>query len=64
MAGTRIGGLRAAVANKANDPDFYKRIGSMGGKISKGGGFANHDLAVRAGTIGGRIPKRGKVNED
>lgn len=65
MAGTYEGGVKASETNKQRyGEDFYKEIGAKGGKISKGGGFANHDLAVRAGGLGRRISKRGKVNED
>ena len=35
MAGTREGGKKAAAKNLANDPDFYKRIGAKGGRISR-----------------------------
>lgn len=35
MSGTLIGGQKAAQMNKAKDPDFYRKIGSKGGKISK-----------------------------
>lgn len=40
MAGTRIGGLKAAAKNKAKNPNFYKRIGAIGGRNSNTGGFA------------------------
>ena len=43
MAGTKAGGQKAAAKNLANDPDFYKRIGSKGGRNGNTGGFAaNH----------------------
>lgn len=32
MAGTVEGGKRAAEKNLASDPEFYNKIGSMGGK--------------------------------
>jgi general stress protein YciG len=61
MAGTKAGGVAAAKKNKANDPDFYKKIGSKGGKLSKTGGFfANRELAREAGARGGRISRRTK----
>lgn len=60
MAGTREGGLNAAAKNIKNDKDFYKKIGEMGGKVSRGGGFAkSHDLAVKAGRKGGSVSRRG-----
>lgn len=62
MPGTKIGGQKAAKINKArHGDDFYKRIGKIGGQISRGGGFAaNRELARVAGAKGGRISKRGK----
>ena len=68
MAGTRAGGLAAAKANKENDPDFYKKIGSIGGrktadsgKLYKVGFASNRELARSAGAKGGRISIRGKA---
>ena len=61
MAGTKAGGLKAAQKNMANDPDFYRRIGSIGGKNGNtGGSAADRELARRAGAKGGRVSKRGK----
>lgn len=61
MAGTKLGGKKAAKSNLANDPDFYKRIGAIGGKNGRTGGFyKNRDLARVAGRIGGRISSRRK----
>lgn len=61
MGGTLEGGRAAARTNKKlYGKDFYRNIGSKGGKISKTGGFyANPELAKTAGAIGGRISKRG-----
>lgn len=62
MAGTKIGGQKAAAKNLANDPEFYKRIGSIGGRNGNTGGFAaNPELARRAGAKGGRISRRRKL---
>lgn len=62
MAGTKAGGLKAAKANLANDPQFYKRIGAIGGKNGTTGGFAaNRELARVAGRIGGLKSRRTKV---
>ena len=62
MAGNREGGLKAAVKNKARDPDFYAKIGRKGGKAGHTGGFAaNRELASIAGRKGGKISKRGKA---
>ena len=61
MAGTKAGGLKAAAKNLAKDPDFYRRIGTIGGKNGNTGGFAaNRELARIAGAKGGRISRRTK----
>lgn len=61
MAGTRQGGLAAAARNRENDPRFYARIGAMGGRKGRTGGFfANRELARIAGKKGGRISRRTK----
>lgn len=62
MSGTKTGGLKAGATNKLrHGDDFYKRIGSIGGKRGTTGGFyADRELARRAGAIGGRISRRGK----
>lgn len=62
MAGTREGGLKAAKANLERDPDFYKKIGHIGGSAwsDKLKGFAaNPALAKEAGRKGGSKTKRG-----
>lgn len=63
MPGTKTGGERAAITNKArHGEDFYKKIGSKGGKLGRTGGFfANRELARIAGAQGGRISRRGKA---
>lgn len=64
MAGTVEGGRKAAETNLRNDPNFYKKIGSKGGKNGHTGGFAaNHELAKIAGAKGGKISKRGKAKK-
>lgn len=40
MAGTVAGGKKAAIKNLSNDPQFYVKIGAIGGRLSKTGGFA------------------------
>lgn len=61
MAQTSEGGKQAARTNKEqHGSDFYKRIGSAGGKAKsplKGFG-SNRALAVEAGRRGGEISKR------
>jgi hypothetical protein len=55
MSGTKAGGLKCAAKNKLiHGDDFYKRIGSIGGKVrnpNKGFG-SNHDRAIAAGCKG------------
>jgi hypothetical protein len=73
MSGTKDGGKKAAAANIANDPLFYQKIGSKGGKNGHTGGFAaNRELARIAGAKGGRTSRRTgvknrvvpKINQD
>lgn len=72
MAGTKIGGVKAGITNKAKyGPDFYAKIGAKGGKLGKTGGFASEikgtdgltgrERARLAGSKGGIISKRTKV---
>lgn len=57
--------MRARDKNLARDPDFYKRIGAIGGRNGTTGGFAaNPELARIAGAKGGRISRRGKVKKE
>ena len=62
MAGTKAGGQKAAATNKAlHGSDFYAKIGAIGGKKGRTGGFAaNPALARIAGAKVGRISRRGK----
>jgi hypothetical protein len=72
MAGTVAGGKRAALKNLEGDPDFYRRIGSIGGRNGHTGGFASsieckcrlyikpHSHARCAGKKGGAKSKRTK----
>lgn len=59
MAGTKEGGLKAARTNREKYGDeYYANIGAAGGKKGHTGGFANKELARRAGAIGGRKSRR------
>lgn len=67
MSGTITGGVKARDKNLAKDPEFYRRIGALGGAAGRGPGctkgFAgDRELARRAGRLGGmksrRKPKR------
>lgn len=56
MAGTVEGGKKAAktIKEKYGD-DFYHNLGQVGGRVSRGGGFAaNPQLAHFAGRQGAR----------
>ena len=66
MAGTKIGGQRAAATNKKNHgEDFYAKIGAKGGKLGTTGGFyANRKLASEAGRKGGTISRRSKKTDE
>ena len=61
MPGTSNGAKTAVQTNKRRyGEDFYARIGAMGGKLGRTGGFyANRELAREAGKKGGRKSKRG-----
>lgn len=63
MAGTKTGGSKARnTIYQIHGKDYFKRIGSMGGKECnplKGFG-SNRERAIDAGRKGGHISKRGK----
>ena len=64
MSGTKIGGMKAKLTNqKQFGEDFYKKIGSLGGRKTgvKKGFAANPALAKMAGSIGGKKSKRTTV---
>ena len=65
MSGTKAGGLKAAQRIKEKQgPDFFARIGAIGGRNGHTGGFAaNPELARRAGRIGGLKSKRGPAKK-
>ena len=42
MAGTRAGGIKASQKNLERDPDFYSKIGAIGGRNGHTGGFASY----------------------
>lgn len=63
VAGTKAGSAKAVATILARDPDFFKRVGKIGGSKGKGpgyqGGFAHPEADPRkAGAIGGRVSRR------
>ena len=60
MAGTKEGGQLAKAKILKRDPDFYKRIGRIGGKNGHTGGFAKMDSELHrlASIKGGRMSRR------
>lgn len=65
MAGTKEGGRKAVLTNKAkHGSDFYARIGAKGGKACVCKGFgSNRELAKKAGALGGHNSRRGKAEK-
>lgn len=69
MVGTKEGGRKAALTNQKRAPDFYKRIGSIGGKNAHKGtnlnGFAKMTPEQRKlyGQKGGRASRRSSVRK-
>ena len=67
MAGTIQGGKATALKNKQKDPNFYRKIGSMGGQKSKTGGFAAGDEGRKRasvwGAVGGAKSRRGPIKQ-
>lgn len=64
MAGTKIGAIKARDKNLAKDPEFYSKIGSVGGKNGVGtlkGFAACPERAKTAGSLGGKHSKRGRI---
>ena len=60
MSGTKAGGIKASITNRAKyGEDFYIRNGRKGGQNGHTGGFfANPELARIAGKKGGRKSSR------
>jgi hypothetical protein len=73
MSGTKDGGKLAAKKNLERDPEFYARIGAMGGRKGRTGGFASSlvdekgltgkERAREWGRVGGRISRRKKRSD-
>jgi general stress protein YciG len=63
MSGSPETGRKARDKLLEKDPDYYRKLGRLGGKGGKGmlkGFAANHDSAVTAGKKGGTISRRNK----
>lgn len=62
MAGTKIGGLKAAKKNLEKNPDFYKQMGKAGGsaKVPKGFSAMDKKRLSEISRKGGSNSKRGK----
>lgn len=70
MSGTKEGGIKARETIRGKYPQFYQRIGGIGGKAKVPKGFAidrrtwwekllrKPKLAKSAGKLGGKISKR------
>ena len=75
MSGTIEGGRKAAAKNIAKDPNFYCRIGKIGGSRSSTGGYATkspcncsliageHTKPQCSGKKGGLISKKPNSNK-
>ena len=61
MSGTKAGAKKAVASIKEKyGEDYFQKIGRKGVQNGHTGGFAyDHELAVRAGTIGGKKSRRG-----
>lgn len=60
MAGSTKGAKLAVQKNLAKDPDYYKKLGAIGGRASGSGGFAaDNDRARTAGALGGKYGRKG-----
>lgn len=72
MPGTKAGGIKVRDSNLAKDPDYYKKIGKIGGSSGNTGGFASKvigsdgltgpERAVKVGILGGRVSRRKPKN--
>lgn len=69
MPGNKFGAAKTVKTILKKDPDHFRRIGAIGGKLSKNGGFASQktspdgrtgqDRARAGGAAGGKRSKRG-----
>ena len=60
MSGSVQGGKLAAQKNLAKDPDYYRKLGAIGGRNGNSGGFAADKVRARtAGAAGGTYSRKG-----
>lgn len=62
MVGSVKGGKKAAIKNLENDPNFYSKIGKIGGSrcgIKKGFAAMSPERRAECGRKGGSISRRG-----
>ena len=62
MSNTTAGGKKVAETNLAKDPDYYKKLGALGGraKVPKGFACMTPEKRRKAGAAAGRISRRNK----
>jgi general stress protein YciG len=60
VAGSTKQGKKAAKTNRAKDPNYYRKLGAKGGKVTGKKGFALMSVEKRsaAGRKGGLISRR------
>ena len=65
ISGTKAGSIKAVAKIKERyGDDYFKKLGSLGGKKGTTGGFySNRELARIAGAIGGAKSRRGKAKK-
>ena len=65
MSGTVAGGIKTReIFYEKYGRDYFKNIGKIGGRNGHVKGFAvNPELAKRAGSIGGKLSKRGPAKK-
>lgn len=51
------GGYKTREKNLAKDPDYYRKMGAIGGRISRGGFTKGSEAAREAGRKGGLVKR-------
>lgn len=61
MGNTKEGAKKTRDKLLAKDPDYYKKLGKLGGEASEGYSFGHGKVdPSEAGRVGGKRSKRGK----